>query len=507
MSASLVRSFARPLSACRFAHGSAQGKKVLTCDSIQKAIKKAEYAVRGEIPQRAEQLKRILLEDPSSRPFKKIVQCNIGNPQELGQKPISFVRQVCALADYPDLLEPSKRDIVSQLFPADAIARAECYHESGMVSSGAYTHSQGIALVRKNVANFISERDQFEASADDVFLTNGASGGVSLMLQLATAHAKCGALIPIPQYPLYSATMALVDGVTVPYYLNESDSWSMSVRELERAVSEARSLGIDVRTLVVINPGNPTGQCLSRQNMEEIIDFCHRRSLVLLADEVYQANAYDPSVPFISFKEVLRSMGARYAGQELVSFHSTSKGFLGECGKRGGYMELIGIDQSVRAEIYKAVSIQLCPNVIGQIVTDVMVKPPARGEPSFDLYVKEKNDIIGSLKRRADMLVSAFRKLEGVTCNPSQGAMYSFPQIRLPEKAIAEAHKQGRSPDAFYCLQMLERTGVCTVPGSGFRQVEGKFHFRCTFLPREEDFPGFIKLISDFHAEFMKQYS
>jgi len=91
-----------------------------------------------------------------------------------------------------------------------------------------------------------------------------------------------------------------------------------------------RTQGITPRGLVVINPGNPTGQVLPRENIEEIIDFASRRNLLLLADEVYQENIYTPDKPFISFKKVKYEMGSSYRDLGLVSFHSTSKGLLGE---------------------------------------------------------------------------------------------------------------------------------------------------------------------------------
>ena len=78
-------------------------------------------------------------------------------------------------------------------------------------------------------------------------------------------------MIPIPQYPLYSAAIALYDGHEVPYYLNEEDGWATSVIDLKKSVETARANGIDVRALCVINPGNPTGQCLTKDNMEKVI--------------------------------------------------------------------------------------------------------------------------------------------------------------------------------------------------------------------------------------------
>jgi aspartate/methionine/tyrosine aminotransferase len=104
------------------------------------------------------------------------------------------------------------------------------------------------------------------------------------------------------------------------------------------------------------------------------------------------------------------------------------------------------------------------------------------------------------------MLQEAFNSMEGVTCNPAQGAMYLFPRIRLPQKAVEAARNLNKEPDVFYALAMLNSTGVCVVPGSGFGQKSGTYHIRSTFLPTEEHFPEFIAKIKKFHQQFMDYY-
>jgi alanine transaminase len=170
----------------------------------------------------------------------------------------------------------------------------------------------------------------------------------------------------------------------------------MSVGELQRTLHEARNAGTEVRALCVINPGNPTGQCLSEENMREIVEFCHVENLVLLADEVYQTNTYVPrDLPFHSFKKVLSSMGEKYKNVELISFHSVSKGMVGECGRRGGYFECTNIDPEVKEQFYKIASISLCPPVQGQLMVGLMVNPPKEGAESYPLYKKEMTGIFG----------------------------------------------------------------------------------------------------------------
>jgi aspartate/methionine/tyrosine aminotransferase len=82
--------------------------------------------------------------------------------------------------------------------------------------------------------------------------------------------------------------------------------------------------------MVVINPGNPTGQCLNEENMKDIIKFIHKNKLLLMADEVYQENVYAENSRFTSFRKVLLSMGPEYEDAQLISFNSISKGFFGE---------------------------------------------------------------------------------------------------------------------------------------------------------------------------------
>lgn len=395
---------------------------------------------------------------------------------------------------------------MSKLYPSDAIKRAELLIKH-IGSVGAYSHSKGITHIRENVAKFIERRDGYPADPEHIYLTQGASEGVQKIIHLLTECPNSGIMIPIPQYPLYSATISLVDATPVPYYLNEKDNWGLDIKELKTSVDEARKNGTDIRALVIINPGNPTGQCLSEENIRDIIRFAHEERIVLLADEVYQTNIYQPERrPFHSFKKVLTSMGPEYQDQELFSFHSTSKGMVGECGRRGGYFECVNIDPEIMEQIYKIQSISLCPNVQGQIMVDLMTNPPVKGDVSYPQYKAEIDAIYDSLGRRAIKLATCFNGLENVTCNDAEGAMYLFPRIRLPSKAIEAAKQSNMAPDAFYSMAMLEATGVCVVPGTGFGQEPDTFHFRSTFLPEEQLFDEFCAKLEKFHREFMNKY-
>eukprot|EP00183_Erythrolobus_madagascarensis_P001456 CAMPEP_0185847766 /NCGR_PEP_ID=MMETSP1354-20130828/2911_1 /TAXON_ID=708628 /ORGANISM="Erythrolobus madagascarensis, Strain CCMP3276" /LENGTH=518 /DNA_ID=CAMNT_0028548097 /DNA_START=98 /DNA_END=1654 /DNA_ORIENTATION=- len=476
-----------------------QPDAVLHPSRINTNVVNAEYAVRGKL---------YLAAQARQQSGKKVILTNVGNPQALGQKPITFPRQVLALVTYPELIPRA-----AQLgIPTDAAARAQKYLEA-VGSTGAYQDSRGNALVRKEVAEFLGRRDGFEGVVDDVFLTDGASVGITLCMRIAIRSRSDGVMMPIPQYPLYSATVEVLGGTRVDYLLDErGDEWALSVPELERAYVAAERARVTPRVLVVINPGNPTGQCMSLDNLREVLRWCARRRVVLFADEVYQTNIYDEARrPFISFRKALGSLcadrDAAASQVEMFSFHTVSKGAFGECGRRGAYFEAINIHAGTKAEVYKLLSMNLSSNVDGQIYVGLMVNPPKMGEPSYELYEQETRGIISSLCRRAQMLTAAFNALEGVSCSAVEGAMYAFPQIELPSGAIDAAKRLGHTPDEYYCLELLDKTGICAVPGSGFGQRDGSFHFRTTILPPESMFEHIVAAFSKFHADFLRQHS
>eukprot|EP00008_Paramoeba_atlantica_P003930 CAMPEP_0201489814 /NCGR_PEP_ID=MMETSP0151_2-20130828/23804_1 /ASSEMBLY_ACC=CAM_ASM_000257 /TAXON_ID=200890 /ORGANISM="Paramoeba atlantica, Strain 621/1 / CCAP 1560/9" /LENGTH=495 /DNA_ID=CAMNT_0047875519 /DNA_START=22 /DNA_END=1509 /DNA_ORIENTATION=+ len=470
--------------------------------NIPSSVLSAQYAVRGELVQKAGELKKRLINGESFA-FDEVVFCNIGNPQSVGNPSISFIRQVCSLVDYPEMMD-------SVPFPEDVKERARAYLKDANGSVGAYTQSQGLPLVRQEVAEYITNRDRLDekSSPDSIYLSDGASSGIKLILELLIRGKSDGVMVPIPQYPLYSASLSRLNGTLVPVFLDPHDQWALNTSSLDKIYSDSIENGILPRGLVVINPGNPTGQCMSEQNMKDIVDFCGRRNLVLMADEVYQDNIYQPETrPFFSFRKILlQSPWAKKV--QLASFHSTSKGYYGECGKRGGYMELLNFHKETMQNITKLASISLCPNVIGQIATGCVVNLPKEGSPSYPLFQKQKEEALSSLISRAHLLVDALNGLTGVRCYLPTGAMYVFPEIELPDGAIAAAQKAGKKPDVWYCLQLLDATGICVVPGSGFGMVpekgSNKYYFRTTFLPPQKALMKSIKLLSSFHEGILK---
>lgn len=481
---------------------STKRRKRLGLEDLNELTLDAKYAVRGSIPIRAEELKIQLETDPGSLPFNKVINANIGNPQQLEQKPLTWYRQVLSILQYPELLGEKVN------FPTDVVERAKILLKN-MGSVGAYSHSQGEKYVRDSVAHFISQRDGYAANPHNIFLTNGASSAVLYLLQVLTKGQNSGFLIPIPQYPLYTATISLNSATPIGYYLDERRNWATDAGEIKHLIEESRSNGIVIKALVVINPGNPTGAILSYEDVKSLIDISADYGIVLIADEVYQENVFEGK--FISMRKVLFDLletdPERYLHVQLASLHSISKGVSGECGQRGGYMELEGFEEDVKQVLFKLASINLCSVVSGQALMELMVNPPKPGQPSYERYKKETSSIMNDLKVRSVSLYEAFKKMKDVLCNLPLGAMYLFPRLHFTKESYPNLFKVAADKklevDEIYCLELVEGTGICRVPGSGFGQVPGTYHLRTTFLaPGTEWIDSWIK----FHESFVTKY-
>jgi len=472
--------------------------------AVNPNIVEMEYAVRGHIPQRAAELRK---------QGRKTIPCNIGNPQALGQNPLTFYRQVLSLVEDPARIGRERK--LNQLYKGKAEAGwnkadllpdyvldlAEDYLSKAPTGLGAYTESNGPLFIREKVADFIDKRDGVDAGGgvksnpDNIFITNGASEGVKYIIELLITGKNDGIMIPIPQYPLYSATIRKCGGAQVNYYPEEDMGWLLNRDILEDSINSARQKGIKVKGIVVINPGNPTGAILDEKTIREVINFAEENRIVIMADEVYQENTY--GAEFLSFAKAL---GNRQI--PLFSFHSISKGFYGECGHRGGYLEVRNtpMEQSSNISftdlILKQASVSLCSNTVGQLLVYLMVYPPAEGSEPYAQFIAEKQAILNDLYEKAAMIREGFKQMDGVECFGRTGAMYLFPRLNKLPKG---------TNDFDYCMNLLETTGLTTVNGSGFGQKAGTSHLRIAFLPPKELIRSVMPEWIKFHNEYVNR--
>ncbi|KFO61771.1 Alanine aminotransferase 2, partial [Corvus brachyrhynchos] len=485
---------------------------VLTPETMNPAIRRVEYAVRGPIVTRALELEQELRKGVP-KPFTEVIKANIGDAQAMGQKPITFLRQ------FPPILSPHcPHDVptstTSISTPSHALTVPTMSPRPSPLSPH---HPLTVPMMTPQCPdshpNLSLTVPSLSPRCPHITPVSPCSQNILKLLVSGSGSSRTGVLIPIPQYPLYSAALAELGAVQVNYYLAEERCWALDVAELRRALAEGRKRCCP-RVLCIIIPVSPCplsvspGQVQSRECIEEVIKFAYEEKLFLMADEVYQDNIYAQGSAFHSFKKVLVEMGPPYSEVvELASFHSISKGFMGECGLRSGYVEVVNMDPEVKMQLSKLVSVRLCPPVPGQMVLDVVMDPPKPGEPSYERFQAEKEAVLNSLAEKARLTQEIFNRTPGIHCNPVQGAMYSFPRIDLPARALAAAKEKNQAPDMFFCMKLLEETGICVVPGSGFGQREGTFHFRMTILPPTDKLKILLEKLSAFYTKFVKEFS
>ncbi|GIY94848.1 alanine aminotransferase 2 [Caerostris extrusa] len=453
---------------------------ILTAETINQNLRHMEFPWPSLVVSRGNEIEKEIRMGKKF-PFDEVIHAHAGDPQGMGQKPVTFFfQQIVSLCINPNLLQ-------SNFFPSDVKQRAVTILENCRGNTiGACSDCAGMKLVRQQVARFIQQRDGIPATYGDIFLSNGATDALRIVLYLfsnSTDGKPTGVMVPIPQYPLFSSTVTEYGMYQISYYLNEEKQWALDVKELQRAIDESKAY-CEPKVLVIINPGNPSGFVMSREDIENIIKFAYEENLFILADEVYQYNVYDPDLKFHSFKKIMSEMGPPYSSMELSSFMSASKGYMGECGSRSGYCEIVNLDPEIKEMLFKLLSARLCPSLLGQIMMYCITNPPQCNEPSYELFEKEKNNILQSLKDRAEYCYEKFNSIEG----------------------SSKSFEQNLRPDEFYAMELLLNSGVCVVPGCLFGQKPQTYHFRLTFLPQMDKLKIIVERILKFHKKFMEEY-
>ena len=295
---------------------------LITIDDMNQNVRHLQYAVRGPLPMRAAQIeKEIKSNENHNKPFNCVIRGNIGDCHAMGQEPLTYFRQTLA-----GCLDPQST-MLNPDIPSDVKQRVKLLLENCQGRSvGSYSDSAGIEYIRHHVAEYIKERDGYDSDWQNVVLTTGASDGARSVLSLinsgSTDGIPTGVMVPIPQYPLYSASICEFGMHLISYYLDEDNQWALDINELQRALNESKS-SCRPKAIVVINPGNPTGSVLTRENIVDIIKFAKENRLIIIADEVYQHNIWAEGAKFYSFKKVMNEIGVQ---TELASLMSASKG-------------------------------------------------------------------------------------------------------------------------------------------------------------------------------------
>jgi alanine-synthesizing transaminase len=313
-----------------------------------------------------------------------------------------------------------------------------------------YCHQKGIMPARQAVAAAARARGVEGVDAEDVFMGNGVS---ELILMTMEALLRPGdeVLLPAPDYPLWTAAVALTGATPVYYPCTEDRGFVPDPEEIERLV------GPRCRALVLINPNNPTGAVYPAEVVRAIARIAERRGVVLFSDEIYDRIVYDGAVHEPAALHCRETLCATFGGLSKV---------YRACGLRTGWVTFSGRrDQA--AGYLQAVellaSLRLCSSVPGQWAVETAL--------SGDHGASALTAPDGRLGMQRAAVIAGVRRSKHLRLAPPRGALYAFIGVDTPG-----------FDDAVFAMALLERERVLVVPGSSFN-IDDRTHFRVTLLP------------------------
>ncbi len=399
---------------------------------ISKSAKLATvcYDIRGPVLDRARQMEE---------EGHKIIKLNIGNLAVFGLEP-------------PD-------EIIQDMI-------------RNLPQAAGYTDSKGLFAPRKAIVHYTQEKRVRGVSVDDVYLGNGASELITMSMN-ALLNSGDEVLIPAPDYPLWTASVALSGGTPVHYLCDEQSDWMPDLDDIERKITPR------TKAIVVINPNTPTGALYGEAVLQRIVELARQHELIVFADEIYDKTLYDGNVH--------TSIASLADDVLMLTLNGLSKNYR-SCGFRAGWMVVSGDKSQARDYIEglnMLASMRLCPNTPGQLA----IQTALGGYQSIDDLVRPG----GRLCRQRDLAHRLLSEIPGVSVVKPKAALYLFPKLDPKLYPIED--------DQQFAGELLRDQKVLIVQGSGFNWPASD-HLRLTFLPNSDDLTEAIDRI----ARFLEQY-
>lgn len=355
---------------------------------------------------------------------EKILRLNTGNPAEFGfTAPDEVIR--------------------------DLIANAR--------NSEAYSDSKGIFSARKAIMQYCQLKGFPHVDIDDIYLGNGVSELISISLQ-ALLDDGDEVLVPMPDYPLWTACVSLAGGNAVHYLCDEKANWYPDIDDIKSKITS------NTKAIVVINPNNPTGALYPDELLKEIVEIARQNDLIIFADEIYDRLVMDGKKH--------TAIASLAPDVFCVSMNGLSKSHR-ICGFRVGWMVLSGPKNNVKGYIEglnMLANMRLCANVLGQHV----VQTSLGGYQSVDELLIPG----GRIYEQRNFIYKAVNEVPGLSAVKPDAGLYIFPKIDRDMYQIDD--------DEQFCLELLKQEKVMLVPGKGFNWNEPN-HFRIVYLPRVEE--------------------
>ncbi|MCQ2913772.1 MAG: pyridoxal phosphate-dependent aminotransferase [Alphaproteobacteria bacterium] len=388
------------------------------------------YEIRGPVLKAAQQLEEA---------GYKILKLNIGNPAVFGlNAPEEITKDVILNIPYSD----------------------------------AYSDSKGIFQARKAVMHYCQQKNIPDVQINDIYLGNGVS---DLILFSMEAFLDNGdeVLVPMPDYPLWTAAICLAGGKAVHYRCDEESDWYPDIEDIKKKITPK------TKAIVVINPNNPTGAVYPVDVLEQIAHLAEENHLAVFSDEIYDKILYD-GVQHISLASLIHDTFC-------LTFNGLSKNYRA-CGFRAAWMILSG-NKKIAEDYIEGLNLlsnmRLCSNVPGQYA----IQTALGGYQSI-------NDLVapgGRLYEQRTLCHKLLVDIPGISCVKAKGSLYMFPKIDVEKFNIKDDQK--------FVLDLLMDKRILLVNGRGFNWDKPD-HFRVVFLPREEDLKKALTAMKSFLSTY-----
>ena len=323
-----------------------------------------------------------------------------------------------------------------------------------------YADSEGILELREAIVNKESQKG-LSVNVEDVLVTNGISEGLD-MVAASIVEPNSEILMPGPYYPPYASYVKFYGGKPIEFKLTEDGAPDLD--DIKSKITPK------ARALCIINPNNPTGEVFNSKNLKQLIDVAAEHDMYIICDEIYDKLVFDRE--FTGIGKVAKDA-------PVILLNGFSKVYL-MTGWRCGYICMNSDCQkleNIRNNIPKLARVRIATNLPVQKAAVAALQGPQE-------YIAET---VTKLKKRRDLVVKRLNEIDGISCKLPNGAFYTFPKI---------LHNHWKD-DKDFVLNLLDKTGILTVHGSGFGEL-GRGHFRIVYLPNEQVLEEAMDKLSDF---------
>jgi alanine-synthesizing transaminase len=323
-----------------------------------------------------------------------------------------------------------------------------------------YADSEGILELRQAIVKKESLKG-LSITVEDVLVTNGISEGLD-MVAASIVEPNSEILMPGPYYPPYASYVKFYGGKPIEFRLTEDGT-----PDLDDIKSKITS---KARALCIINPNNPTGEVFNSKNLKQLIDVAAEHDMYIICDEIYDKLVFDQE--FTGIGKVAKDAA-------VILLNGFSKVYL-MTGWRCGYICMNSECQkleNIRSNIPKLARVRIAANLPVQKAAVAALQGP-------QTHIAKT---VSKLKKRRDLVVKRLNEIDGISCKLPNGAFYTFPKILF----------NGWKDDKDFVLDLLNKTGILTVHGSGFGEL-GKGHFRIVYLPNEQVLQEAMDKLSNF---------